>query len=82
MIDNPDWFRPKRYGYGAGLPLKWQGWALVIGTIALIWGAVALFPDRPLIIVSVAVPVAIVCSLVAARTTRGGWRWRWGGKDQ
>ena len=82
MIDNPDWFRPKRYGYGAGLPLKWQGWALVIGTIALIWAAVALFPDRPLIIVSVAVPVAIVCGLAAARTTRGGWRWRWGGKDQ
>lgn len=78
MTGEPDWFRPKRYGYGAGLPLKWQGWALVAITIAIIWGAVALFPDRPLITLSVAVPVAIVCSVIAARTTRGGWRWRWG----
>jgi hypothetical protein len=23
------WFRAKRYGYGVGLPLKWQGWALI-----------------------------------------------------
>ena len=81
MADGPDWFRPKRYGYGAGLPLKWQGWALVAITIAIIWGAVALFPDRPLIILSVAIPVTLVCTLVAARTTRGGWRWRWGEKE-
>lgn len=23
------WFRAKRYGYGAGLPFKWQGWAAI-----------------------------------------------------
>ena len=22
------WFAPKRYGYGAGAPISWQGWAL------------------------------------------------------
>jgi len=30
-----DWFAPKTYGYGAGLPIKWQGWALLLGYTAL-----------------------------------------------
>lgn len=81
MTDDNAWFRPKRYGYGAGLPLKWQGWALVLIALAIIWTVVFWFPNRPWVIVSVAVPVAIVCSLIAAKTTRGGWRWRWGEKE-
>ena len=81
MSDEEYWFRPKRYGYGAGLPLKWQGWALVLAALAIIWAVVFWFPDRPTVIVAVAIPVAIICSLIAAKTTRGGWRWRWGEKD-
>lgn len=23
------WFRPKRFGYGTGLPSNWKGWALL-----------------------------------------------------
>ena len=23
------WFRAKNYGFGAGLPIRWQGWALL-----------------------------------------------------
>ena len=26
--DNSAWFQPKRFGYGAGWPIAWQGWAL------------------------------------------------------
>ena len=29
--DGPEWFAPKRYGYGAGLPISWQGWAVTLG---------------------------------------------------
>ena len=50
-------------------------------TLAIIWTVVFWFPNRPLVIVAVAIPVAIVCSLIAAKTTRGGWHWRWGDKD-
>ncbi|MEO7276482.1 MAG: hypothetical protein ABIW33_00465 [Sphingomicrobium sp.] len=81
MTDEGYWFRPRRYGFGSGVPIKWQGWALVLVTLAVIWSVVFWFPDRPLIIISVAVPAAIVCAIIAARTTRGGWRWRWGEKD-
>lgn len=81
MSEDGYWFRPKRYGYGAGLPLRWQGWALVAVTVAIIWLTVFLVPDRPVVILSVAIPVALICTLIAARTTRGGWRWRWGEKE-
>lgn len=38
MSDGPEWFAPKRYGYGAGLPISWHGWALTIGFLALVIG--------------------------------------------
>jgi hypothetical protein len=30
------WFPAKRYGWGWGLPLGWQGWAVYVGFIVLI----------------------------------------------
>ena len=35
MSDGPEWFAPKRYGYGSGLPISWQGWVLTLGFVAL-----------------------------------------------
>ena len=31
----PAWFRKKKIGYGWGLPLTWQGWAVFVGYMAL-----------------------------------------------
>ena len=36
MSDRPEWFAPKRYGLGAGLPIAWQGWAVLAVFIAII----------------------------------------------
>ena len=33
-MSDGDWFAPKRFGYGAGLPIAWQGWALIIGRLS------------------------------------------------
>ena len=33
------WFAPKRYGYGSGLPIAWQGWALMIGYVLVVIAA-------------------------------------------
>ena len=30
MNDHREWFAPKTYGYGAGLPVSWQGWLVFI----------------------------------------------------
>jgi len=84
-VDENDWFPPKRYGYGAGLPIAWQGWA-VLGAYG---AAMALFVwlvqslDIAMQIGAAALLLAATLALVLAtrRHTRGGWRWRWGDED-
>ena len=81
MADEPAWFAPKRFGYGAGLPISWQGWVLTIGYIAVCVVVAMVFAQKPLILVAVLVPLTVALMVIAARTTRGGWRWRWGSED-
>jgi hypothetical protein len=81
VSDGPEWFAPKRYGYGAGLPISWQGWALTLGFVGMALLLATTLGDRPLQLVAVLIPLTIAFTLVAARTTRGGWRWRWGDED-
>ena len=78
MADGPEWFAAKRYGYGAGLPIAWQGWALLVVYGLLLWLAVWLFGEDDWRALSIAVPATMALLLITARTTRGGWRWRWG----
>ena len=76
-----EWFEQKRYGLGAGRPIAWQGW-LVLGVYLVIVIAAAQLADRnPWITGSVVITATALLLVVAARTTRGGWRWRWGGRD-
>ena len=30
FLEKGPWFRAKRFGYGAGLPFKWQGWVVLL----------------------------------------------------
>jgi hypothetical protein len=82
VSDGPEWFVPKRYGYGAGMPISWQGWAVTLGFIGLIIAA-ALYvrPYSGIAFISTAVTLTIILWVIVAKTTRGGWRWRWGDKD-
>jgi hypothetical protein len=81
MSEGPEWFAPKRYGYGSGMPISWQGWALTLGFVAVAIGLALLFHGRPLQVFAILAPLVIAFSVICARTTRGGWRWRWGKKD-
>ena len=81
MSDNPEWFSAKRFGYGAGLPIAWQGWAMLIVYLAIVAGVGFLFQHRPAVSFAIFVPLTITLIIVAARSTRGGWRWRWGNRD-
>ena len=76
MSDGPIWFAPKRFGYGVGLPIDWQGWLFMALFMAMTIAAAILFADRPLVLAAVLVPAVILLVIVCARTTRGGWRWR------
>ena len=81
MSDSPEWFAPKRYGYGAGLPISWQGWAVSLAFIALVGVIAFRFGNQPLVAVALLVPLTVLLVVITARTTRGGWRWRWGERD-
>jgi hypothetical protein len=79
--DRPEWFAPKRYGYGAGLPMSWQGWLVTVAFMVIAGAIVLALKDRPLAFIAAIVPPTLAFILVTARTTRGGWRWRWGKDD-
>ena len=79
--DSSEWFAPKRYGFGS-VPITWQGWALTIGFAAalnLISVALARHPVR---LIAAVIPVLTVFIVICVKTTRGGWRWRWGEEDE
>ena len=77
-----EWFAAKRYGYGAGLPLAWQGWAVVIAYLALVLGAAFLLGEgEPVALLALIIPSTICLIVISASTTSGGWRWRWGEGD-
>ncbi|MBV8820792.1 MAG: hypothetical protein JO022_20695 [Acidobacteriaceae bacterium] len=74
------WFPAKRYGWGWGLPITWEGWAVFAAFIGLvIAGAIIVPPGR-----STAGFIAYVLVLVALFASVCWWkgeppRWRWGG---
>jgi hypothetical protein len=81
MTDGPEWFAPKRFGYGSGLPIAWQGWALTLGFVAVSIALSVEFGQRPAQLFAILVPILILFMVICAKTTRGGWRWRWGDED-
>jgi len=81
MDDRPEWFSAKRYGYGTALPICWQGWLVMAIYFAVAIGSAFLFARRPVILLSIILPATVIFLVIAARTTRGGMRWRWGGRE-
>jgi hypothetical protein len=81
FVDSKPWFLPKRFGYGTGLPIAWQGWVLLLAYTATVIG-LALLATRsgPVASAGLAAVVAILTVglvVIAKARTRGEWRWRW-----
>ena len=80
FLDDKPWFAAKRYGFGAGLPIAWQGWALLASYLACVGGIFVLMggarptPLGQLFLVSATLLFGLLCWY----KTEGGWRWRWG----
>jgi hypothetical protein len=81
VSDDGNWFAPKRFGSGPGVPISWQGWALTIAFVAVAIGISIVLRDRPLQLVAVLIPAIVVFLVISCRTTRGGCRWRWGREE-
>lgn len=78
----PEWFAPKRFGLGSGLPIAWQGWAVLAVYFATIAASFVLLGEHnPATYAIVAISTAVLL-VIAARTTKGNWRWRWGKENQ
>ena len=80
--ENRYWFPAKRYGWGWGFPIRWQGWvviAIYVGSIAV--AAAVLEPSRVPGRFAACLAV-LTCVLVAVCWAKGEPpRWRWGDRD-
>jgi uncharacterized membrane protein YhaH (DUF805 family) len=78
---NEAWFAAKRYGYGWGLPARWQGWlVLLIYLFSLLLAGLQFAHARPLKFEAYVIIFSVL--LVAICAWKGeAPRWRWGRSD-
>ena len=77
--DRQYWFRAKRYGWGWGLPLVWQGWAVLLGFILLLAAGSVLISPAEHLGLHLAYVAALSAALVAVCYAKGEPpQWRWG----
>ncbi len=75
------WFPAKRFGWGWGPPITWQGWAVMAGSLAATLAAMlALLPAHPaaflIVTLSIMVLLLIICYAKGEPP-----RWRWGERE-
>ena len=76
------WFYAKRYGFGTSFPRTWQGWLVTAIFIAGVMAAgFLLLPIHPALGSAAIVTLTAAFVVIAWKTTKGGWKWRWGKDD-
>lgn len=79
--DNDIWFPAKRYGWGWGFPITWQGWVVLLGYLVLLALGVNEFLRAPNLMFF-AYLALITVGLIAICYQKGeAPRWRWGEGD-
>ena len=76
LLNDRPWFRPKRRGYGTGLPIAWQGWLMLAAHMVLIIGLALLLQGRPLLLLFAAIIAGVAPMPLYRAKTAGGWNWR------
>lgn len=80
------WFAGKKLGYGAGLPIAWQGWILLLSYVGLVCGIGYVVEMRDMIDVTTVVVAIVIVSMpfmwIVRKRTRGGWKWRGPGGEE
>ena len=77
------WFPAKKYGWGWGAPVCWQGWAVLIGYLILDAAGVCVgvfFLPHYLEIMVAWFAILTLVLIVILRLKGEPPRWRWGGK--
>ncbi|MFN4113683.1 MAG: hypothetical protein ACK4GD_07055 [Sphingomonadaceae bacterium] len=80
FFEEGHWFEPKKLGYGAGLPIAWQGWVLLAAYTGVIAGFCLLLTRGGVtgfVLGALGIVAATIALVLIARVrTRGGWKWR------
>nr|WP_294548500.1 hypothetical protein [uncultured Rhodopila sp.] len=75
------WFPAKRYGWGWGLPITWQGWLSVAVFLGLAIAGLLIFPLKMAPAAYIAYTAVLSGLFVAVAWLKGERpRWRWGGE--
>jgi drug/metabolite transporter (DMT)-like permease len=73
------WFPSKRYGWGWGLPIVWQGWLVFAVFFAMVLAGVFLFPPRQMLAAYLFYIAVLSVALLGVCWFKGEPpRWRWG----
>lgn len=75
------WFPVKTYGWGWGLPCRWQGWVVFIVILGLMTGASYRFglghrTEAFIASAAITIVLIVICWIKGERP-----RWRWGGRE-
>jgi hypothetical protein len=74
------WFPAKRYGWGWGFPITWQGWLIFAGYILLLVVGAYLFPPKKALVGYLIYVAVLSAALISVCWLKGEPpRWRWGG---
>lgn len=86
MVKQPaHWFPAKRYGWGWGLPQRWQGWVVLALFLILVCAGIFIFPPRARgleFFVYITVLVALLVAVCYAKGEPPRWRWGDGGSHK
>lgn len=63
MKDRKIWFPKKKYGYGWGLPITWQGWAVFLAYITLILLGTLFIRKSPVLIIPFVIYVGVLSGI-------------------
>lgn len=75
------WFPAKRYGWGWGPPITWQGWLVLVASLLLLLLGAYLLPPKEDLLEFIAYTAVVCAALMAICYVKGEPRgWRWGDK--
>jgi hypothetical protein len=73
------WFPAKRYGWGWGFPVTWQGWLVFAAFFALLLAGIYLFPPGQSLAAFLLYVIILTVVLLGICWLKGEPpRWRWG----
>ncbi len=76
------WFPALTYGYGWGIPVKWQGWVVMAAYIILITAGTFFIDSPKKLLLFYAYSLILTLALIFICWLKGEKpRWRWGDEE-